>query len=50
VDNRLQPLPGKAVKMVGQKFTTLFMASGHAQLPLAKSVSTKVDTYQGVAI
>jgi hypothetical protein len=46
VDNRAQALAGNAVKMVGEKLITLFVVSSHARLPLAKSVSTKVDSYQ----
>ncbi|GEM_PF-3072576 len=50
VDNRVRPLAGKAVKMVGQKLITLFAGSSHARLRLAKSVSTRGDTYQSGAI
>jgi len=49
VDNRAQPLAAKAVKMLGEKLTMLFLASSHARPPLAKSMSTKVDTHQSGA-
>jgi hypothetical protein len=49
VDNRAQPLAGKAVKMLGEKLITPFVESSHARPPLAR-VSTEVDTYQSRAI